>query len=87
MQVKYMLLLLSLLIAFVASASDQAVDENATDQWDVNNPPGIKQMVDIKTSTGTWMNVDVSPDGRLYESASMNQVFPEKVQRAKFYFE
>ncbi len=65
MQVKYVLLLMSLVLAFVASASDQAVEEKATDQWDVNNPPGVKQMVDIKTSTGTWMNVDVSPDGRL----------------------
>mgnify|MGYP000226924570 FL=1 len=33
-------------------------------QWDVNNPPGVKQMVDINTTTGTWMNVDVSPDGQ-----------------------
>ncbi|MFC3193990.1 amidohydrolase family protein [Marinicella sediminis] len=34
-------------------------------KWDVNNPPGEKQMVSINTETGTWMNLDVSPDGRL----------------------
>ncbi len=40
-------------------------DADKAEAWDVNNPPGVKQMVDIKTETGTWMNVDVSPDGRL----------------------
>ncbi len=38
--------------------------EDQDEKWDVNNPPGEKKMVDINTTTGTWMNVDVSPDGR-----------------------
>ena len=41
-----------------------AMTDKEDSKWDVNNPPGIKEMVDIKTTTGTWMNVDVSPDGR-----------------------
>lgn len=40
-----------------------AVEEEDT-KWDVNNPPGEKKMVDINTNTGTWMNVDLSPDGQ-----------------------
>ena len=32
-------------------------------KWDVNAPPGPKKRVPIDTRTGTWMNVDVHPDG------------------------
>lgn len=39
-----------------------AADANA---WDVNNPPGqTLRQIPISTNEGTWMNVDVSPDGR-----------------------
>jgi imidazolonepropionase-like amidohydrolase/Tol biopolymer transport system component len=55
------LLTVLLLTVFVA----QAEDKKDADKWDVNNPPGEKKMVDIDTTTGTWMSVDVSPDGRL----------------------
>ncbi len=41
-----------------------AEQKDDKDEWDVNNPPGEKQMVDINTETGTWMNLDVSPDGQ-----------------------
>ncbi len=33
-------------------------------KWDVNNPPGGKASASLDTRTGTWMSVDVSPDGR-----------------------
>ncbi|MBW3618458.1 MAG: amidohydrolase family protein [Proteobacteria bacterium] len=36
----------------------------AKPKWDVNNPAGPKRQVSIDTATGTWMSVDVSPDGR-----------------------
>jgi imidazolonepropionase-like amidohydrolase/Tol biopolymer transport system component len=32
--------------------------------WDVNKPPGTPRTVAIDTRTGTWMSVDVSPDGK-----------------------
>ena len=32
--------------------------------WDVNKPPGPSRSVPIDTRTGTWMSVDVSPDGK-----------------------
>lgn len=32
--------------------------------WSVNQPPGPAGTVDIDVSTGTWMSVDVSPDGK-----------------------
>lgn len=33
-------------------------------KWDVNNPPGDFKEVDFTTTEGTWMNLDVSPDGK-----------------------
>lgn len=33
-------------------------------KWDVNNPPGEYKEVEITTTEGTWMNLDVSPDGK-----------------------
>ncbi|MEK6615800.1 MAG: amidohydrolase family protein [Bacteroidota bacterium] len=33
-------------------------------KWDVENPPGTFKEVEFTTTEGTWMNVDVSPDGK-----------------------
>ncbi len=34
-------------------------------KWDVNNPPGaVYKEVSFTVNEGTWMNVDVSPDGK-----------------------
>ena len=32
-------------------------------KWDVANPPGPADVVEIDTDEGTWMSVDVSPEG------------------------
>ena len=33
-------------------------------KWDVNNPPGVFKEVSFVTNEGTWMNIDMSPDGK-----------------------
>ena len=33
-------------------------------KWDVNNPPGDFKDVTFTVTEGTWMNLDVSPDGK-----------------------
>ncbi|MEM6966516.1 MAG: amidohydrolase family protein [Bacteroidota bacterium] len=33
-------------------------------KWDVNNPPGDYKEITFTTNEGTWMNLDVSPDGK-----------------------
>src|SRR5215203_5690866 len=33
-------------------------------KWDVNNPPGPSYDVPINVTKGTWMSLDVSPDGK-----------------------
>jgi imidazolonepropionase-like amidohydrolase/Tol biopolymer transport system component len=35
-----------------------------TPKWDVANPPGPWRDIPIDTTSGTWMALDVSPDGR-----------------------
>jgi imidazolonepropionase-like amidohydrolase/Tol biopolymer transport system component len=44
-----------------AKAEEKKAEEK---KWDVNAPPGEAATVAIDTRTGTWMSVDVSPDGK-----------------------
>jgi imidazolonepropionase-like amidohydrolase/Tol biopolymer transport system component len=47
------------------SAPDEAAGPAAKKSpWDVNKPPGAARTVTLDTRTGTWMSVDVSPDGK-----------------------
>ena len=43
----------------------QADKKDSKDKWDVANPPGEWNWKDLNFSTdeGTWMSLDVSPDG------------------------
>ncbi|MDZ7771487.1 MAG: amidohydrolase family protein [Balneolaceae bacterium] len=50
-------LLILLLTSPLATAQDDAPD------WDVTEPPGPYQEVSYTVEEGTWMNLDVSPDG------------------------
>src|ERR1044071_5644499 len=38
--------------------------EKKEEKWDVNNPPGPSHDVDIDVHEGTWLSLDVSPDGK-----------------------
>ncbi len=37
--------------------------EDSEDKWDVNVIPGEARIISIDTRTGTWMSLDISPDG------------------------
>jgi imidazolonepropionase-like amidohydrolase/Tol biopolymer transport system component len=53
--------------AVPARSSDPTTSSKETadkKKWDVNHPPGIARTVEIDTTSGTWMSVDVSPDGK-----------------------
>jgi imidazolonepropionase-like amidohydrolase/Tol biopolymer transport system component len=50
-----------LLFATPATAQDEPATES--DAWDVTDPPGPRFEISIDTDEGTWMSVDVSPDG------------------------
>ncbi len=51
-----------LLFATPAVAQDEPAAES--DAWDVTDPPGPRFEISIDTDEGTWMSLDVSPDGR-----------------------
>ncbi len=42
----------------------KAQEKKDSSKWDVNNPMGDYKTVNFNTSEGTWMNLDVSPDGK-----------------------
>ncbi len=54
--------LLALPVLFLAPFGIAAESEEST--WDVNDPAGDSFEVAIDTSSGTWMSLDVSPDGQ-----------------------
>ncbi|MFN3597967.1 MAG: amidohydrolase family protein [Rubricoccaceae bacterium] len=57
-----LLLLTLLLVALAVQTAAQSSDPPA--RWDVSAPFGPTVSVTFETSEGTWMNLDVSPDGR-----------------------
>ncbi|HMB53320.1 MAG TPA: amidohydrolase family protein [Thermoanaerobaculia bacterium] len=46
-----------------AEAEADESESEEEDEWDVNDPPGPSSEVEIDVREGTWMHVDVSPDG------------------------
>jgi imidazolonepropionase-like amidohydrolase/Tol biopolymer transport system component len=56
--------LTAVLLAFGLTATHATEAPDKRPIWNVNQPPGVAQTVTIDTRTGTWMSVDVSPDGK-----------------------
>ena len=49
---------------FFAGLFTQVSAEEEEDKWDVNALPGEARIIPIDTRSGTWMSLDVSPDGQ-----------------------
>ena len=58
--IKYLFPVVASLI-FINAFSQERKD---TKKWDVNNPGGPHKEVSFTVSEGTWMNLDLSPDGK-----------------------
>lgn len=52
---------IALSLSSYAIANDSKSDKKS---WDVNAPQGVFQDANINVNEGTWMNIDVSPDGK-----------------------
>jgi imidazolonepropionase-like amidohydrolase/Tol biopolymer transport system component len=59
---KSFLLYFCLLSCVFANAQEKKKDSK---KWDVSNPDGPYKEVSFSVNEGTWMNVDLSPDGKL----------------------
>ena len=61
----------------LATSTGQAKDDAHADEseWDVDNPPGPSKTIAFQTDEGTWMDVDVSPDGRELVFALMGDLY------------
>lgn len=59
-------------------------NENADDEkWDVNNPPGEKREIDINVTEGTWMSLDISPDGKTLAFDMLGDIYTLPVTGGK----
>ena len=56
-----MMLIMSVSIVSVNAQAKELKEEKPT--WSVNSPQGVFKNASIDVTSGTWMNVDVSPDG------------------------
>lgn len=62
---KKLLIASALCAVWPAAAQEPAADASGKDEkWDVAAPPMPMRQISIDVEEGTWMNVDVSPDGR-----------------------
>ena len=55
---------LAFAVAVALPSTAFAEKNNEEKAWSVNEPQGVFKTVDIDVQQGTWMNVDVSPDGK-----------------------
>ncbi|WP_309088640.1 amidohydrolase family protein [Phenylobacterium sp.] len=58
-------------------AAGAAAQTGKPPKWDVNNPPTVGQIrqVPINVDEGTWMDLDVSPDGRTIAFALLGDIY------------
>ncbi len=66
--------------------ADAKPDEDKDDaKWDVMNPPGDKRDIEINVEEGTWMSLDVSPDGKTIAFDMLGDIYtmPAKGGTAK----
>ncbi len=52
-------------------------------KWDVANPPGKKHDINIDTKTGTWMSLDVSPDGKTIAFDLLGDIYTLPIEGGK----
>ncbi|MBR9907681.1 MAG: amidohydrolase family protein [Gammaproteobacteria bacterium] len=55
---------LALAVSVALSAYSHQALAQSENGWDVNSPQGEFKDIQINTTEGTWMNVDMSPDGK-----------------------
>jgi Tol biopolymer transport system component/imidazolonepropionase-like amidohydrolase len=52
-----------------------SAQDKKSDKWDVNSPPGEYHETELTFAEGTWMNLDVSPDGKTIVFDLLGDIF------------
>jgi Tol biopolymer transport system component len=63
------------LIALAIITTIAFAQEKDKKEWDVNNPPGPHTEKELTFTEGTWMNLDVSPDGQTIAFDLMGDIY------------
>ena len=63
------------------ASSDDSAASAKDDKWDVNNPPGDKKQITIDVDEGTWMSLDISPDGRTIAFDLLGDIYYDPLTR------
>lgn len=64
------------------NTSDEA-EAKDDEKWDVTNPPGDKREIDINVTEGTWMSLDVSPDGKTIAFDMLGDIYTMPITGGK----
>lgn len=64
MSAKHLMVVCALLIAAPSALAADSPQKKDDKKWDVEAPLGPTKTVEFTTDEGTWMNLDVSPDGK-----------------------
>lgn len=56
-------LILALAVAATAAAQNVGENKDADEKWDIEKSLGFDRTIEFETDEGTWINLDVSPDG------------------------
>lgn len=86
-------LFLFLIKTCINSVFTQKDDKKEESNWDVSNPypkDWSFKTVNLETNDGTWMNLDVSPDGKsiVFDLlGAISQFLNESVEKINFYWE
>jgi len=68
----------------VTAEDDATESEDKEDEkWDVMNPPGDKRDIDINVTEGTWMSLDVSPDGKTIAFDMLGDIYTMPITGGK----
>ncbi|NGP76412.1 amidohydrolase family protein [Balneolaceae bacterium YR4-1] len=73
--------LISVLLLLAISINVQA--QESDEKWDVSDPGGPYKEFGLKTDEGTWMNIDVSPDGSKIVFDMLGDIFIMPAQGGK----
>src|SRR5690606_3747798 len=65
------------LVALGVAAAPVAAQETAqkSAKWDIAEHPGPGETIEFTTDEGTWMTVDVSPDGKMLVFALLGDIY------------